>query len=363
MMWRHIAIPAVLAVCWTATPAAAQEAECNRPFAEVFREAAPTTVLISAFSINPYKLRNRIIPVIGSGIIIDSHGLIVTNSHVVFNRNKVVVATAEGIMLEAEVLGADPILDLAIVRLDDAVVDLPVARLGDSDKLQVGQDVLAIGHSFGLEQTASRGIISGLNRVLPKSPLSWLLPLIQTDATINPGSSGGPLLDRCGDVIGINSAVLVDAENIGFSVPINLAKEVIPQLLEHGHVVRPWYGINGKLVSDSLRMLLRIPLVPGFLVETIEPGSPADLAGLRGGIFALRIGQEEFLLGGDIITAVNGVELRDIDTLVSIVRSLKVGDRIRLDYFRDGAMGFVEVLLPERPTLPGDLPPEEGAMR
>jgi putative serine protease PepD len=344
-------------------PAQSQEDVCDKPFAQVFREVAPAIVLISAFSINPYKLRNRIVPVLGSGVVIDADGLIVTNSHVVFNRTEVAVATADGAIMAARVLGADPILDLAVVRLDDGAGPLPAARLGDSETLEVGQDVLAIGHSFGLEQTASRGIVSGLERVLPKSPMSWLLPLIQTDAAINPGNSGGPLVDRCGEVIGINSAMLIEAENIGFSVPINLAKAVIPQLIERGHVVRPWYGINGKLVSENLRRLLRIPLVPGFLVETIEPGSPAEQAGLRGGMFALRIGQEEFLLGGDIITSVNGVELRDMDTLVGIVQSLKVGDRVRLDYFRDGEVAAVDVVLPERPTLPGDLPPEEGTVR
>ncbi|MFM9842691.1 MAG: S1C family serine protease [Dongiaceae bacterium] len=358
-----MAILAALLVWWSAMPVPARAESCDKPLVEVFRDVAPSVVLISAFSIDPFKLRNRIVPVIGSGVIFDAGGLIIANSHIVLNRTQVVVVTADGVMRPAAVLGADPILDLAVLRLDAQVDGLPAARLGDSDQLQVGDEVLAIGNSFGLEQTASHGIVSGLRRILPKTPMSWLQPLIQTDAAINPGNSGGPLVNRCGEVVGINSAMLVNAENIGFSVPANLAKEVIPQLIQQGRVIRPWYGINGKLVSEALRGLLRVPLVPGFLIETIEPGSPPERAGLRGGSFALSIGQDEFLLGGDIITKVNGVGLTDLASLVSVVNSLKVGDRVRLDYFRNGQMGFVDILLPERPTLPGDLPPEEGAIQ
>jgi S1-C subfamily serine protease len=342
---------------------APEDRKCQINVAAVFDKISPSVVLVSAFSVDPFRLRNRVIPVIGTGFVIGPGGLILTNSHVVYDRTAVAVMAEDGVNRRAEVLGADPILDLAVIRVAGLAPDVPPVTLGDSETLLVGEEVLAIGNSLGLDRTATRGIVSGLQRVLPRSPMSWLQPFIQTDAAINPGNSGGPLVDRCGEVVGVNTAMVTEAENIGFAVPVNIAKEVVPQLVDNGRVIRPWYGMNGKLVSADLVWLLNIPLVEGFLVETIEPGSPAEQIGLRGGTFALRIGQEEFLLGGDIITRVNGETLRDEETLVRIVRSLKVGDRIALEYVRDGERQTVAVVLPERPILPGDLPPKEGAMR
>lgn len=197
-MRSGMAILAALLVWWSAMSVPARAESCDKPLVEVFRDVAPSVVLISAFSIDPFKLRNRIVPVIGSGVIFDAGGLIIANSHIVLNRTQVVVVTADGVMRPAAVLGADPILDLAVLRLDAQVDGLPAARLGDSDQLQVGDEVLAIGNSFGLEQTASHGIVSGLRRILPKTPMSWLQPLIQTDAAINPGNSGGPLVNQIG---------------------------------------------------------------------------------------------------------------------------------------------------------------------
>jgi putative serine protease PepD len=231
-----------------------------------------------------------------------------------------------------------------------------VARLGNSDDLQVGEEVLAIGNSMGLEKTLSRGIISGLNRNMPIRPMNWLVPYIQTDAALSTGNSGGPLLNRCGEVIGINSSVLGDAENIGFAVPINIARDVIPELLEHGRVIRPWHGINGRMLDFTLVMLLNFPLMPGFLIETIEPGSAADQAGLVAGSLPLQIGQQEFLLGGDVITKINGEQLTSLAVLMRIANAFEVGDTVEVEYFRDGELATIEVTLPERPRMPGDMP-------
>jgi S1-C subfamily serine protease len=214
---------------------------------------------------------------------------------------------------------------------------------------------VAIGNPLGLEQTLTRGVVSGVNRILPESPMSLMLPLIQTDAPINPGNSGGPLLNRCGEVIGINTSILAEAQNIGFAVPINIAKQVIPEIVERGRVIRPWFGISGKLIKKELMEIISIPLVDGFLVETIEPESPAQQAGVHGGGLPITIGEMEFLLGGDIITEINGQPLDDPDRFVKLIRSLKVGDKVRLTLYREKKTEKVEFSLLERPILPSDL--------
>jgi S1-C subfamily serine protease len=184
------------------------------------------------------------------------------------------------------------------------------------------------------------------------------LPLIQTDAAINPGNSGGPLLNRCGEVIGINTTILSDAQNIGFAVPINIAKQFIPQLVEQGRVIRPWVGISGKLVKKEALSIINIPLADGFLVETVEPGSPAEQAGVRGGELPITLGGTEILLGGDVITEINGQPLDDPEKLLKLIRSLKVGDKVNLTIYREMKTRRVEFNLPERPILVGDLPPD-----
>src|SRR5262249_9624312 len=203
----------------------------------------------------------------------------------------------------AKVLGADPILDVAVLRIAVPDVGLPKATLGDSDTLQVGEEVVAIGNPMGLDQTLTHGVISGMDRQLPEFPLNLMLPLIQTDAAINPGSSGGPLVNRCGEVVGLASALLADAKSIGFAIPINIVKQAVPQLVQHGRVIRPWLGVSGKVIGKEVRSLLKLPLVDGFLVETVEPGSPAAKAGVHEGDLLIAIAGGEVLFRGDIITA------------------------------------------------------------
>ncbi|MDH3980461.1 MAG: trypsin-like peptidase domain-containing protein [Gammaproteobacteria bacterium] len=279
---------------------------CEKTTIELFNNLSPAVVFISGMSIDPYEEQDRVKWAIGSGVIIDSEGHILTNSHVVLELSEVSIALGENKLVTAEVLGADPILDLAVVKIIGSPDNISVARMGNSDALQIGEDVIAIGNSMGLEKTVSKGIISGLNRNLSRGPMNWLVPYIQTDAALSPGNSGGPLVNLCGEVIGINSAILEEGENIGFAVPINIAKRVLPELIEHGRIRRPWHGINGKMLDFSLVMLINYPLQPGFLIETIEPGSAADQAGLRAGVLPLQVGAQEFILGGDIITKVNG---------------------------------------------------------
>ena len=248
-------------------------------------------------------------------------------------------------------------MDIAVLRTPKLPKGYPIAKLADSNALKVGEEVVAIGNPLGLEQTITRGIVSGINRILPSSPMSLAVPLIRTDTAINPGNSGGPLLNLCGDVIGINTATLMGLENIGFAIPINIAKQVVPQLVKHGRVIRPWLGTAGKLVKKELVPFLNIPMVDGFLVETVEPGSPAEKAGIQGGVLPIKIAGEEFLLGGDIITAVNGKSLNNPAEYIKFVQLLKVSDKVRMNLYREGKIRIVEFHVVERPILPGDLTP------
>ena len=327
-------------------------ADCERTFADVFREVSPAVVQVFTVSIDPFSLVHRVQHSVGSGFVIDGDGNIVTNAHLVHGTSEVMIAMGDDELLPAEVVGIDPISDLAIIRATGSERRLQKVRLGESEFLAIGEEVLAIGFPFGIGKTATRGIVSGKERIMPFYTSSWLTPLIQTDAAISPGNSGGPLVNRCGEVVAVNTMGSTAGQNTNFSIPIDTVKEYLPQLLEHGRVIRAWHGINGVIVPAPLVYSLGIP--PGYLVETIEPGSPAEQIGLRGGTFPVVIGNNEILLGGDVLYEVNGVELTDMETVMRIARSLKVGDKISLKYFRDGFPKTAEVVLPERPILPGD---------
>ena len=293
----------------------------------------------------------------GSGVIIDASGLILTNSHVVFGRQVITVTLDDGTSLPAKFIGADPTFDIALIRIPRPTQgSLPVATLGDSSKLRVGEDVYAIGNPLGLDQTLTRGVVSAINRMLPGAEWSLTEPMIQTDAAINPGNSGGPLVDSQGRVVGITTAIQPEAQSIGFAVPVNLIREVIPQLVDKGRMVRPWLGVQGQFVVSALKQLLRVPLVDGFLVEAVEPGSPAEQKGLRGGIFEITIEGQPILLGGDIITQVNGTVIDDAHKLAQILDGLKVGSPLKLTVNRDGKTQSIDLMLAERPVLLWDMP-------
>jgi serine protease Do len=329
---------------------------CTESLPDIFDRVSPAVVSISATSINPYRLSERVSHVTGSGILIDPSGLILTNSHVAFGRQSITVTLDDGTRVFATLVGADPIFDLAVLRIPrPARGVLPTVSLGDSDRTRVGEEVLAIGNPLGLDQTLTRGIVSGMNRILPETPFSLLEPLIQTDAPINPGNSGGPLVNRCGEVIGINTAVITEAQNIGFAVPSNLAKATMAALVSEGRVIRPWVGFHGQLIGSELRALLKISLADGLLIEVVEPGSPAAVAGLQGGQMELELEGRAYLLGGDIITSMNGRAVDSPEALSEATRGLRVGTDLRLRVFRDGNYRDVRYALPERPILPGDV--------
>jgi serine protease Do len=331
---------------------ASDDGGCTESIPAIYDRVSPAVVSIASVTINPYQTADRVSRAVGSGVILDASGLVLTNSHVVFGRQAITVTLDDGTTVPGSVIGADPVFDVAVLRIPSpATGTLPVAVPGNSARLRVGEEVLAIGNPLGLDQTLTRGIVSAINRLLPDTPFSLMEPMIQTDASINPGNSGGPLLNRCGEIVGITTAIIPDAQNIGFAIPIDVVQAILPALLEKGHVVRPWLGIQGHLVVPPLKELLRLPLTDGLLVEVVEPGSPAEQAGVRGGQMDAVLFGQALLLGGDIITHLNDKPVDTPERLTGVMRSLHVGDTLRMTLFRLGQTQEVTLILPERPLL------------
>ncbi|MEO8004443.1 MAG: trypsin-like peptidase domain-containing protein [Betaproteobacteria bacterium] len=357
---RLCAMLAAIAMIALGGCAHAAQRGCSTDIPTLFERVSPAVVMISAQSINPYKVQGRVSHTIGSGFIYDAKGLVITNSHVAFGRQTLFVTLDDGTVVPARLLGADPVYDIAVLQIPKPEKGkIATVPLGDSDHLRVGENVIAIGNPLGLDQTVTRGIISGVNRILPETPLSLGEPLIQTDTPINPGNSGGPLLNMCGEVVGMNTAMVQDAQNIGFAIPISLIKSIVPALIRDGRMIRPWVGFHGTVIGAEVRKVLKLSLTDGLLVEVVEPGSPAETAGVRGGEIEFTLGTISLLLGGDIVTVINGVPATDADKIAPTMRALKVGDTLTLSVFRDGETRRVVYVLPERPLLPGDLPEEQ----
>jgi S1-C subfamily serine protease len=355
---RTLRMPVLLTVLALIPAASAfAAAKCNQSTADLYDSKSPAVVLITALTINPYRMDDRVQQVTGSGFIIDSHGLVMTNSHVVFGAQALAVTLDDGTELPAKLLGADPIFDLAILQIPEPDSGkLPVLAFGDSDGVRPGDGVVAIGNPLGFDQTITSGIVSGLNRILPERPRMLAHPMIQTDAAINPGNSGGPLLNRCGDVIGVTSEILGEAQNIGFAIPSNLARSVVGPLVENGRLSRPWLGIDGSLIDAGLRKIFTLPLTDGFLVEVVERNSPAGVAGIVGGRLPVKVGSRSMILGGDIIVAINDIELKNVESLQRALKTIVIGSRARLKVFRQGKTFTTEFAITERPLQPGDVP-------
>jgi S1-C subfamily serine protease len=252
----------------------------------------------SVVSVQPVSGRGM-----GSGIIVSENGYVITNSHVVQGSDRVRVTLATGKKVVGDVLGDDPAVDVAIVKLP--LTDLPAAPLGDSDALNVGQGVIAIGNPLGFERTVTSGIVSATNRNL-RGEGAVLDNLIQTDASINPGNSGGPLVDLGGRVIGINTAVIqppYGGSGLGFAVPINTTKQVLQDIVKYGRVVRPWLGLSYIPITSELAQQYHLPVPAGAIVAEVSPGSPADRAGIRSEDIIVRIGKDEIQDAGDLRSA------------------------------------------------------------
>jgi S1-C subfamily serine protease len=289
----------------------------------------------------------------GSGFIIDKEGRIVTNNHVVEGAEEVQVTLYDGSMVQARVLGTDPYSDIAVIEVDVAPELLRPVSLGDSEDLQVGQWAVAIGNPFGLEGTMTRGIISALGRTLPAESLFAIPEVIQTDAAINPGNSGGPLLDAKGLVIGVNTAIRTTTganSGVGFAVPVNLVKKVVPHLIAEGGYDHPQMGIRGATITPVMVEELVLSVDAGVLISEVTPGSPAEKAGIRGGSRQVSVQGRMIREGGDIITSIDGVRTVQFEDLLSyIVMETEVGQEVAVAVVRDGEERVVKVVLGPRP--------------
>lgn len=290
----------------------------------------------------------------GSGSIIDDRGYILTNHHVVENAFRVNITLANGDQIEGEVIGSDPENDLAVIRFDPDGKDFSVIPLGSSDNLRVGQRALAIGNPFALDRTLTVGIISGLGRPIRARGNLVIRDMIQTDASINPGNSGGPLLDSRGDMIGINTAIYSQSGGsvgIGFAVPVNTARRVVPDLIEFGQVRRGWIDIVPVQIFPQLVRYAGLPVEQGLLVNRVIEGGLAEKAGLRGGnpSQAVRYGNSVIRLGGDIIVELNGIPIASLSNLYEALEDSVPGDRVEVVYIRNGRRQQTSVELIERP--------------
>jgi S1-C subfamily serine protease len=275
----------------------------------------------------------------GSGFVVDKNGTIVTNAHVVDGASKVTVSLEEGgDAIDAKVLGVDNDSDVAVLKIDPNGKDLTVLPLGDSSKLVVGDPVVAIGNPFGYQRTVTTGIVSGLQRQVDAPSGFPISDVIQTDAAINPGNSGGPLLDATGKVIGINSQIATGggqgSVGIGFAVPINTVKDLLPKLEAGQSVHHAFLGVRmGDLTSSDAKQL-KVPVSDGAIIGVVDPGSPADKAGLK---------------AKDVIVAIDGKKVGSADDVVTKIASMQAGDKVEIQYYRGADKHTANVTLGERP--------------
>src|SRR5712664_2419516 len=317
---------------------------------EVNKAASPGVVYIQSTTIvrDFLGLYSRPAEGAGSGSIIDEQGDILTNYHVIADAEKLTVSFGSGKAYTAKVVGRDPDTDLAVIKLLETPKEsLTVVPLGDSDKLIVGQKVLAIGNPFGLDRTLTTGVISGLQRPIRAQNGLQIEGAIQTDASINPGNSGGPLLDSHGRMIGINSQIESPSgasAGVGFATPINIAKRIVPQLVRNGYVQRQKLGIELRNV-EALSGQVRLPVSYGVLIMAVQPGGAAANAGLRG-LVQTENGDVEL---GDIIVAINGQKISNNDELFGVLDQHQVGETVNVEVIRNGRHTTVPVKLMEAP--------------
>ncbi|MEE8391865.1 MAG: trypsin-like peptidase domain-containing protein [Anaerolineae bacterium] len=337
-------------------PANALEAQVEA----VYDLAGPAVVNITSISY-AYDFFFRAVPQegSGSGFFYDTEGHIVTNYHVVENAEELSVTLADGRVYAAKTVGEDPSNDLAVIRIEAGVDDLPQPiALGDSDNLRVGRFVVAIGNPFGQAGTLTVGVVSALGRIIESPDGRFIGEAIQTDAAINPGNSGGPLLDLRGRLIGVNSQIISPnraSAGIGFAVPANTVRRVVPQLIAHGRYPHPWMGVDYLPLKPEWAQAFRqaganVPVDEGLLILQIAPGGPADRAGIRGGDQIARLGNVHIPLGGDIITAIEDEPMvGSKEFIVYLETETQVGDTVQVTIIRDGKEQNTQVTLTERP--------------
>ena len=319
---------------------------------ELFEKSESGVVRIDVDKINSSRETGSL----GSGFVFDDLGHIITNAHVVESASSVTITFLDGSQYNAQIIGLDKFTDIAVIKVEEKPRYLHPLQMGDSSTLKVGEQVAAIGNPFGLSGSMTSGIVSQIGRLLPSQDTGFSIPnVIQTDAAINPGNSGGPLLNMAGKVMGINTAIQSgtgQSAGIGFAVPSNTILKVVPVLIEKGKYSHPWIGISGKDIDPELAKVRDLDQSKGFLIVTVVPGSPAEIAGLKGVSEIKIIGDKEYPADGDIIVSVDGKEVRKIsDILIHLQEEKSVGDEMILGILRDGEVMHIILALVERPDL------------
>ncbi len=316
---------------------------------KVYSQAAPAVANIVTRTLE-YDVFMEPVPVegAGSGFVIDPRGYILTNFHVVQGAQAISVILGDRSHYDAKFVGADERNDIALVKIDPKGKTLPALTMGDSESLQVGQRVLAIGNPFGFQSTLTTGVVSALGRTVQTGQTTVIDGAIQTDAAINQGNSGGPLLNSHGDVIGINSAIYTPSgttAGIGFAIPINTAKQIAQDLITEGRVHRASMGVEARVLTPEVAEALRLPVNEGLLLEQVNPGGPAAKAGLHGGDRQAILGMRRILLGGNVITAIDGRPITGQMDLNLALNRKRPGDTVKVDYYRGGQKMEAQVTL------------------
>ena len=327
---------------------------------QIYKRDAPGVVHVKAqivqrvaspFDLFPQEQRGQ---ATGSGFVVDSNGDILTNAHVIEGASRVTVQFEDNKTTDARIVGKDTSTDIAVLKVNPSGLSLHPLQLGDSSHVQVGDPTIAIGNPFGLDRTLTTGVVSALQRRIDAPNGFSIDHVIQTDAAINPGNSGGPLLDAAGRVIGITSQIATGGGGngnvgIGFAVPINTAKQVIPQIKKSGTVQRAYLGITGLTIDQSLSRL-NLSTSSGVLVQTVQPHSPAAVAGVKGGDTHANFDGSDIALGGDVIKRIDNRPVKSMDDVVAVVDAKKPGDTVTLGLLRNGQSKTVTVTLAKRPA-------------
>ena len=316
---------------------------------KIYSQAAPAVANIVTRTLE-YDVFMEPVPVegAGSGFVIDPRGYILTNFHVVQGAQTISVTLGDRSHYEAKFIGADERNDIALVKIDPKDKKLPALTMGDSDSLQVGQRLLAIGNPFGFQSTLTTGVVSALGRTVQTGQTTVIDGAIQTDAAINQGNSGGPLLNTRGEVIGINSAIYTPSgttAGIGFAIPISTARQIAEDLISEGRVRRASMGVSARVLTPAMAEALRLPVNEGLLIERVSPGGPAEHAGLKGGERQAILGMSRIVLGGDVVTAIDGRPINGQMDLNLALNRKRPGDTVKVEYYRGGQKMQAEVKL------------------
>ena len=341
-----------------ASAASFEEDDDPSTIGSIYREASPAVVQVTSTVVteDPFFGGAERGQALGSGFVLDKAGHIITNYHVIEGASEVFVNFSGQDAMSAKVVGSDPSTDIAVLEIDANARALTPLRLGNSDGVAVGDSVVAIGNPFGLDRTVTSGIVSALHREI-ESPSGFTIDkVIQTDAAINRGNSGGPLLDARGFVIGVNTQIATAGSEgnvgVGFAVPANTVSEVASEIIETGKVEHPYIGITMQTIDETVAETFRLPADSGVLVAEVQPGSPAEHAGLRGGNTRVVLNGETYVLGGDVITAVDGREVATADDFRDLVSQKEPGDDVSLAITREDETQTVKVELGRRPATP-----------